>query len=193
MDRRSIAERAISVIQEPHSIYAFKGDALHQWAKERVKQKLGKEDATFGDAKQANCKDMYFTATNWSRRYTEILSTEVTQNLPLSLAVRASMSFTGAFRDKGQFIPDGKEVYVDGGVVSNYPLRLFDRFKYLNAEEQQRLRDHLAAKPLPVPLSFDSDALVVNTRSIWAFAWTLPPRLLDLPWVNDDQPSIAPV
>lgn len=154
MDAPSLVGRAEGLWGR-HSLYKFKGDALLEWAKQCVAKKLGQPDATFEDAKRAKCRDMFFTVTNLSRRVTEILSTEHTPNAPLAVAVRTSMSFPGAFcpmyfsiSDKGVFTNDPHgDVYIDGGVLSNYPIRLFDRYRYLSEGEQKKILESVKRSP----------------------------------------------
>ena len=94
-------------------------------------------------------RSIYVTAVNTSTLRTEVFSVDHTPNAVVSDAVRASMSIPLFFkavtiREKlpGQTEPtprlayanplEGKAiVYVDGGVLDNYPLWIFDDLKYM--------------------------------------------------------------
>ncbi|MEJ2661275.1 MAG: patatin-like phospholipase family protein [Desulfobacteraceae bacterium] len=68
--------------------------------------------------------------TNLSTRYGEVFSFEHTPRICVADAVRISMSIPLFFTS--QRSPRG-DVYVDGGVLDNYPVKLFDRQKYVEA------------------------------------------------------------
>lgn len=129
-----------------HEFGYCKGDYFLNWVKAIIKNKTGNENITFADLKKNGFKDIYFLATNLSRGTSEIFSFEHTPNMPVAIAVRASMSipvFFTAVRfgidDKGNFDPNGTDVYVDGGVINNYPIDLFDKMKYLTPEKREKL------------------------------------------------------
>lgn len=108
-----------------------------KWAENIVAAKLGNKDATFMDACKAilnqkgdnyNFKYMYFTGANLSTGYYEIFSHEHTPDMKIADAVRISMSIPLVFTAKRYTKPGRKEsdLYVDGGVLNNYPLHIFD-------------------------------------------------------------------
>ena len=79
---------------------------------------------------------MYFIGANISTHFAEVFSHEHTPRICIADAVRISMSiplFFASYRS-----PRG-DVYVDGGLLDNYPVKLFDRKKYL---ARQKLRSH---------------------------------------------------
>jgi len=107
-----------------------KGDYFKTWVGHLIEQKLGKRDATFEDLRKAGLPDLYMIGTNLSTGYAEVFSTERYSDMPLATAVRISMSiplFFAAMRYGPR-----RDVYVDGGVVLNYPVKLFDREKYID-------------------------------------------------------------
>lgn len=112
----------------------YKGDFFRSWIGELIRKKLDNENATFNDFRNGDCLDLYLVGTNLSTRFAEVFSYEHTPRMRVVDAVRISMSiplFFAAVRDK---IRD--DVYVDGGVLNNYPVKLFDREKYLVGEDQ---------------------------------------------------------
>lgn len=111
-----------------------KGDFFSTWIGELIKNKLGSERATFADLKEAGRPDLYVVGTNLATGYAEVFSAERHPDMPLATALRISMSiplFFAAVRhgERG-------DVYVDGGVQLNFPVKLFDREKYIDVERE---------------------------------------------------------
>ena len=112
-----------------------KGDFFSEWAGDLIKEKLGNDQATFNDLKNAGCPDLYVIGTNLSTGYSEVFSWERVPEMPLATALRISMSIPLFFRAKR--FGERKDVYVDGGVMMNYPVKLFDRQKYIDMEMEK--------------------------------------------------------
>ena len=97
--------------------------------------KTSHSGSTFADlAKRRGSPKLHLVATNLSTRSSEIYSPETTPEMPVAEAVRRSMSiplFFAAVREAG-------DVFVDGGVLDNYPVRLFDRAKYVAKQDRPR-------------------------------------------------------
>jgi NTE family protein len=110
----------------------YKGDFFRNWIAEIIKKKTGNSEATFNDAnnqkKERGFHDLYFIGTNLSTRFAEVFSFEHTPRMCIADAVRISMSIPLFFAAKRSSRSD---VYVDGGVLDNYPVKLFDRKKYV--------------------------------------------------------------
>ncbi len=109
----------------------YKGDYFHRWISQRIQNKIGNPYATFKDLAATGKPELYIYGTNLSTRFGEIFSNEHTPSMRIADAVRISMSiplFFTAFKNVR------KDVYVDGGVLNNYPVKLFDREKYLDAK-----------------------------------------------------------
>jgi NTE family protein len=107
-----------------------KGEFFSNWIGELIKKKLGRETATFKALENAGYPALYVTGTNLSSGYSEVFSVERDANMPLASAVRISMSiplFFAAVR-----YGENNDVYVDGGCMRNYPIKLFDRERYID-------------------------------------------------------------
>ena len=113
-------------------------DFFLKWSEKVVEQKLGNKNATFMDLHKSilqqsmdkqTLKYMYFTGTNLNTGYYEIFSHIHTPTMRIADAVRISMSipflFTAQFYKKEGSLK--AHLYVDGGVLNNYPLHIFDR------------------------------------------------------------------
>lgn len=114
----------------------YKGDFFEGWIAELVKEKMGTKKATFGDLVDAGHPHVYMIGTNLSTGFAEVFSHERHASMPVVEAVRISMSiplFFAAVRRGPQ-----KDVYVDGGVQLNYPVKLFDRLHYIEVDEDPR-------------------------------------------------------
>ena len=119
----------------------YKGDYFRKWIGQLIKRKTGSSESTFADVhamkKRKGFRDMYFVGTNLSTRFSEVFSFEHTPRMCIADAVRISMSIPLFFAAKRS--PRG-DVYVDGGVINNYPVKLFDRQKYV--EQYSRMPDY---------------------------------------------------
>lgn len=111
----------------------YRGDYFRRWAGERIAARTGNSEATFNDVasmKEARgFLDLYFIGTNLSTGYSEVFSVEHTPRMCIADAVRISMSIPLFFAARRSVRGD---VYVDGGVLDNYPVKLFDREKYVD-------------------------------------------------------------
>lgn len=113
----------------------YKGDFFHRWIGKVIKDKLGTPDVTFEELTRKTGRDLYLIGANLSTGFGEIFSAEHTPTMRVVDATRISMSlplFFAAVRN-----PRG-DVYVDGGLLSNYPVKLFDREKYIPEGERTR-------------------------------------------------------
>lgn len=106
----------------------YKGDYFRDWIGDLLKRKTGSSNITFKALLEHVGKELYVYASNLSTNFGEVYSPEHTPRMRVVDAVRRSMSiplFFRAVRD------DRKDVFVDGGAINNYPVKLFDREKYL--------------------------------------------------------------
>jgi NTE family protein len=119
----------------------YEGRKFEQWLQQLVKNKTGKPNLTFIELHELHLKstvykDLYCTGTNLSRQQLEIFSYEHTPKMPVALAVRISGSVPlyfepVALNDQKEIIKKGDDssfinYYVDGGMLCNYPISMFD-------------------------------------------------------------------
>jgi NTE family protein len=120
----------------------YKGQVVEKWLQQLVKYKTGNALLTFEQLHQLRIsntkayKDFYCTGTNISKQQLEIFSHLHTPAMPIALAVRISsgvplyfepVALDNNFRkikksDTASFI----NYYVDGGMLCNYPISIFD-------------------------------------------------------------------
>jgi len=114
----------------------YKGNFFHEWVAGHVKKRLGDPNATFSNLKEDGKPDLFVYGTNLSTSFGEVFSHEHTPNMRIADAVRITMSiplFFTAVRNARN------DVYVDGGVLNNYPVKLFDREKYIKPADVKKL------------------------------------------------------
>ena len=99
-----------------------------------IKEKTGTSNTTFRDLREAKKPDLYVYGTNLSTYFSEVFSIEHSPDMRLADAIRISMSlpvFYTAIRNTRN------DVYVDGGLLDNFPVKLFDREKYVTSEKRK--------------------------------------------------------
>ena len=120
MDHKSIA-------RIPFSYGLYKGDAFLDWMKDKVKRKMGNENATFKDLHDKGMREIRVFATDLNMKVVKEFSFRKTPTVRLAEACRASMSIPVFFK-AWQFTDNNPDnhIYVDGGAVYNYPMTTFD-------------------------------------------------------------------
>ena len=118
----------------------YKGDFFETWIGDIIETKTGKRDTTFSEisvkSNKKGFKELFIVGTNLSTHYAEVFSHEKTPDMPIAEAVRISMSIPLFFASKKNKRGD---TYVDGGMLANYPVKLFDRAKYVKENARDRL------------------------------------------------------
>jgi len=167
----------------------YKGDYFENWVGDLIEKKLNKRNATFGDLREKEeLPDLYITGTNLTTQYAEVFSYERNADMPLAKAVRISMSIPLFFASMGY--GNRQDVYVDGGVLRNYPVKLFDREKYIDIENEgyavrrppyyiKENEIFLKAKPGRSPYVYNKQTLGMrlDTREeIGLFRYNEPPK-----------------
>ena len=107
----------------------YKGDFFRDWIGSRIADKTGNADATFSEFADRGLPDLYLVGTNLSTGFSTVMSAEHTPDMAVADAARISMSiplFFAAIRD------ERRQVLVDGGVLRNYPVKVFDREAYID-------------------------------------------------------------
>lgn len=134
LDFREFVDASKSwVLNVPRLLRQFgwcKGEFFRSWIEKLIAKKTGASNSTFEDLQRSErFKDLYLIGTNLSTRFAEVFSAEQTPSMSVAEAVRRSMSiplFFAAVRDRSN------DVFVDGGVFDNYPIKVFDRAYYLD-------------------------------------------------------------
>ncbi|RSK37371.1 patatin-like phospholipase family protein [Hymenobacter metallilatus] len=126
----------------------YRGDALTQHMMQLVARKTNRPNLTLLElhelARQqpGRFRDLYTTGTNLTQQRIQVFSYETNPTMRVADAVRISMSIPLYFRavllDAQGNVIQGKpqkgqpvQVLVDGGLLANYPVELFDYPRYL--------------------------------------------------------------
>lgn len=114
----------------------YKGGAFTRWLEKVIIAKTGNADITFKELKEKDFKELYITATCLNKQSLLVFSAETYPNMKVKDAVRISMSvplyFEAVFIDiEGKVYKKPKkyknlDVVVDGGIIGNFPIFLFD-------------------------------------------------------------------
>lgn len=122
----------------------YRGDKFYRWISTLIQAKTGKGNITFKELhdlclKDPQYKQLYLTGTNLSKQKVEILSHETFPQMEVRTAVRISMSIPFYFQavmidEQGKVCSKENQnkgqVMVDGGIVANFPIHIFDQEKY---------------------------------------------------------------
>lgn len=125
----------------------YSSDQFYQWLRSIIAERfiVQKEAYTFADFSdiglhkdQQPFLDLYITGTDLTNRSPRLFSRETTPDMEVALAVRISMSIPLYFEAIQYQYPGTQEpqYYVDGGIMWNYPINLFDDRAYT-----RRLKD----------------------------------------------------
>jgi NTE family protein len=141
----------LSRVQKKFGFY--KGEKISQWIEQLIKAKTGNADITFEELHnlkmQKGYKDLYITGTDITYRCLRIFSYENYPSMRIKDALRISVSLPLYFEPV--FINDtGKPVssydpsahlMIDGGLLSNYPVGIFDSSRYFACEKTINCRN----------------------------------------------------
>lgn len=101
-----------------------------EWLEETIARYCdGNGRATFADFHARGFRDLYIVAVNVSRHRAEVFCYERTPHVAVADAVLMSGSIPFLFeavRFDGEKIGEEGDYYVDGGLLSNFPINLFD-------------------------------------------------------------------
>jgi NTE family protein len=113
----------------------YRGRFFREWVGDLIAAKVGIANASFRDLREHGCKDLSLVVTNLATGFSEVCSLEHTPTMPVMDAMRMTISIPFFFTA----VPGkGRDMYVDGGLLRNYPVKIFDREKYLAGECRAR-------------------------------------------------------
>jgi len=110
------------------------GKKLLEWFGATLKDATGDADITFKEVQEKFGRELCIVVTNLSQMSTEYCHPKTTPDMPIRLAVRMSSALPGMFQSvrfqykgrKASKDPTEGDVYVDGGLLCNYPIHAFD-------------------------------------------------------------------
>lgn len=111
----------------------YSSEYFNNWIRKVISQQCdGNSEATFSDFRRLGYKDLYIVSANVSKLEVSVFSAETTPDFPVADAVRMSISIPLYFevmRFNGKVLGQG-DYYVDGGILMNYPLHIFDHPRF---------------------------------------------------------------
>ena len=120
----------------------YRSEQFDKWLARLVKNKTGDADISFAEMKNKGYKELYVTGTCLNKQTLVVFSHHTYPEMKVKDAVRISMSiplyFEAVFIDeKGNTVKrpknkKGLDIMVDGGLASNFPIRIFDSTRYMD-------------------------------------------------------------
>jgi NTE family protein len=149
----------------------YHGERVEKWLSGLIKAKTGKADISFAELHQRGYKALYITGTCLNRQRLVVFSHETYPHMSVRDAVRISMSiplyFEPLFLDPtGNVVKhpkntSGLDIMMDGGFTANFPIRIFDSTRYLNAA----LPNAYAVNPYTIGFRIDSDEQISSDKT----------------------------
>lgn len=124
----------------------YRGQKVYRWLQGLVAAKTGDSSFTFGQLhalrEARGYKDLYITGTDLSYRCLRVFSHENYPQMPIATALRISMSIPLYYEpvvldSLGRVLtskpwPAHAHLMVDGGMLSNFPIHLFDSSRFVS-------------------------------------------------------------
>src|SRR5580765_4056861 len=115
----------------------YKGKKFGKWLEKMIKEKTGNENITFEELHQKGFKDLYITGTSLNKQRAVVFSYESYPKMKVKDAIRISVSiplyFEPVYIDSSgktfdhPKLKEGFDMMVDGGVLENFPIHIFDK------------------------------------------------------------------
>jgi NTE family protein len=145
----------------------YKGNEFTEWLEDIIEDKTGNSEITFSELKKQGFKDLYVTATCLNKQKLLVFSAESYPDMKVKDAVRISMSiplyFEAVFIDStGKVYKDNKsvdnlDVVVDGGLIGNFPIYMFDEVVSDSVNHKTRIANYKT-----IGVRIDSDDQIAN-------------------------------
>lgn len=124
----------------------YKGDFFRNLMADHIKAKTGDGEATFKDIEKMRkegkpFRDIYLVGADLSTGFSKVFSASATPDVKVADAARISMSIPLIFAAVKGVNEDG-HIYVDGGLLDNYAIKVFDRVNYVVDEANIRKTDY---------------------------------------------------
>ena len=102
------------------------GQRLHKWLQKMVANKTGRPDTTFAELYAATGVELCCVVTNATSMTVEYWHVKTTPHKPIAESVRCSMGFPVVFCPRKDDGGGTQNVYIDGGVLCNFPIHVWD-------------------------------------------------------------------
>ncbi|KAH9505197.1 hypothetical protein Btru_058930 [Bulinus truncatus] len=127
------------------------GEKFHEWLGEKIKIKSakGNPDMTFYDIYKEKNIELCVVVTNLNQLTAEYCHIKTTPHMSVRDALRMSMSIPGFFSPVEHNNHGKIDEYVDGGIVTNYPIHSFDGWYLSLSPENSFLQKMTPLSDLP--------------------------------------------
>lgn len=102
------------------------GKRIYDWFGQILQKQCGDPDITFREVLEKYDRELCIVVTNLNQMSTEYCHPKTTPDMAVRQAVRMSMAIPGLFRAQWYTNHGQTDVFVDGGVLCNYPIHCFD-------------------------------------------------------------------
>lgn len=135
MDFRDFMDKSKGILRNTYRLLNhfgwYKGDFFKHWIEGIIEKKTGQKNITFKELHHMkDFKDMVFIGTNLSTHFSELFSFRTTPDMDVAEALRITMSIPLFFQSVKA---NHDQIYVDGGLLMNYPIKVFDRKLYVES------------------------------------------------------------
>ena len=158
----------------------YRGKKFTKWVENLIEQKTNNKEITFLELHELGFKDLYAVGTCLNQQKMMVFSRETFPHMKIKDAIRISMSiplyFQAVFIDKegNAFSKQNKDgtldILVDGGIIGNFPIEIFDdiekdaagksvRIPNLNTlgiridSKEQIEHDHISKELIPLEIN----------------------------------------
>ncbi|MDQ3191501.1 MAG: patatin-like phospholipase family protein [Bacteroidota bacterium] len=145
----------------------YRGDSFSKWIEKLIINKTGNGDMTFNDLNKNGYKNLFVTGTCLNKQKLIIFSHTTYPDMKIKDAVRISMSIPLYYKavlidSVGKVYKKPKQltnldIVVDGGIVGNYPIFIFDQFLTDSLNNSIRIPN-----PETVGIRIDSELQIRN-------------------------------
>ncbi|XP_072015107.1 uncharacterized protein [Amphiura filiformis] len=102
------------------------GSRLYKWLGTTFEDKTGDPDITFFELYRKYGRELCITTTNLNQLDCVYCHVKTTPDLPIRMAIRMSLSIPGVFSPVKYNMYTTSDLFVDGGLLCNYPIQVFD-------------------------------------------------------------------
>jgi NTE family protein len=154
----------------------YKGQRLSNWIEELIKNKTGDGKITFRQLHELKnskgYKDLYLTGSDITYRRLRIFSYETYPDMAIKDAVRISFSIPLYYEpvlmdDEGKILKTKSaknyHLMVDGGLLSNYPVEIFDSSRYITCDSNNCINRETIGLLLETPEQLEYSLRKSNT------------------------------
>lgn len=171
MDFKSFLDDESGMVRDLFHLFKnfgwHKGDVFKDFIKDIILKQTGNANATFEDIEKMKRErgflDMTFVGTNISTNQVVFYNNQYTPKMKLCEAIRISMSIPFFF----EAVKTSEGVLIDGGMVANYPIKLYDKPRFLSDKKKLIVPDYYAkSNLLELEINPNTDGFCLNPETL---------------------------